>query len=163
MVVPADEVPGGDAVLHPFLVVDDAAGLIDFVSEVFGVTETEAARTPMPDGTLIHAELRFGTVNLQVADRQEGWPSWPALLAVWVCDSDEILRRAAARGAAVITQPTPFYGEITLARLRDPWGNLWWLYQPAPGQPDPVPTWEGGSSEVFDTIDAAMRAAKVGS
>ena len=42
--------------------------------------------------------------------------------------------------------------------MQDPWPNLWWLYQPAPGQPDPVPSWEGGSNEVFGTIDSAMRA-----
>jgi hypothetical protein len=30
----------------------------------------------------------------------------------------------------VITGPTPFYGETTLGRMREPWGNLWWLYAP---------------------------------
>lgn len=42
------------------------------------------------------------------------------------------------RGAAVVTPPTPFYGSLTLARVEDLWGNLWWLYHPVPDQPDPT-------------------------
>jgi hypothetical protein len=57
----------------------------------------------------------------------------------------------------VITPPTPFYGELTLARLEDPWQNLWWLYQPTPGQADPLPVWEGGSDVVFRTLDEHLR------
>jgi hypothetical protein len=41
--------------------------------------------------------------------------------------------------------------------MLDPWQNLWWLYAPAPGQPDPKPHWEGGSDTVFTTLDGALR------
>jgi hypothetical protein len=53
--------------------------------------------------------------------------------------------------------PTPFSGSLTLVRLEVAWGNLWWLYQPVSGQPDPEPAWEGGSDVVFCTIDEYMR------
>lgn len=59
----------------------------------------------------------------------------------------------------MVTPPTPFYGALTLARVEDPWGNLWWLYQPVPGQPDPVPSWEGGSDVVFRSLDEHLRGA----
>ena len=36
--------------------------------------------------------------------------------------------------------------------------QLWWLFSPAPGQPDPVAPWEGGDDMVFETIDTEMRA-----
>ncbi|MEU8661097.1 VOC family protein [Actinoplanes philippinensis] len=150
--------PQGGAALNPFVVVDDAAGLVTFVSEVLGVPETVEARTPMPDGTLIHAELRIGTVNLMIADRLDGWPSRPGLLQVWVSDIAEVLGQAAGRGAVTVTEPTPFYGETTLARMLDPWQNLWWLYSPAPGQADPEPDWEGGSDPVFATLDRTLRS-----
>jgi hypothetical protein len=29
--------------------------------------------------------------------------------------------------------------------------NIWWLWMPAPGRPDPTPAWEGGSKVVFAT------------
>jgi hypothetical protein len=52
----------------------------------------------------------------------------------------------------------PFYGETTLGRIVDPWQNIWWLWAPAPGQPDPVPHWEGGSNVVFSTLDEVLRS-----
>ena len=150
--------PAAGAVLNPFLIVDDAAGLVEFVCEVFAVVETAAARTPMPDGKLIHAQVRLGTVDLMVADRLDGWPARPGLLQVWVSDMATVLRRAGGLGATTVTEPTPFYGEVTLGRMLDRWQNLWWMYAPAPGQPDPTPAWEGGSDTVFGTLDRALRS-----
>ncbi|WP_051579759.1 VOC family protein [Pseudonocardia acaciae] len=158
ILLPARSVPVDGAVLNPFVIVDDAAGLITFVSEVFGVRETAEARTPMPDGKLIHAELRLGTVNLMVADRLDGWPARPGLLQVWVRDVAAVLERATTRGATTVTEPTAFYGETTLGRILDPWRNIWWLWAPAPGQPDPTPSWEGGSDVVFSTLDEVLRS-----
>jgi PhnB protein len=159
MILLSDQtVPTGGAVVNPFVIVDDAAGFVEFVAGVFDVAETPEARTPMPDGKLIHAQLRLGTVDLMVADRLDGWPSRPGLLQVWVRDVATVLRRAGDRGARTVTEPTPFYGETTLARMLDRWQNIWWLYAPAPGQPDPKPHWEGGSDEVFTTLDGALRA-----
>lgn len=161
LLLPQESVPAGGAVLNPFVIVDDAAGFVDFVSEVFGAPETAEARTPMPNGKLIHAQVRLGTVDLMVADRLDEWPARPGLLQVWVNDPVEVLRRAAARGATTVTEPTPFYGETTLARMLDAWQNLWWLWTPTPGQPDPVPAWEGGSNVVFGTLDKALRSLAV--
>ncbi|AEV85490.1 hypothetical protein ACWT_4468 [Actinoplanes sp. SE50] len=149
--------PGGGAALNPFVIVDDAAGFVAFVVATFGVRETVAARTGMPDGRLIHAEVRLGVVDLMVADRLDGWPARPGLFQLWVRDAAAVLRRGAARGAEAVTPPTPFYGERTLARMLDPWQNLWWLYEPAPGQPDPTPAWAGGPGTVFRTLDRALK------
>jgi uncharacterized glyoxalase superfamily protein PhnB len=158
ILLPPQSVPGAGAVLNPFVIVDDAAGLIDFVSEVFDVPEIAEARTPMPDGKLIHAQLRLGTVDLMVADRLDGWPARPGLLQVWVQDVATALERATARGATTVTEPIPFYGESTLGRALDPWQNIWWLWAPAPGQPDPTPGSNGGSNEMFETLDNVLRS-----
>ncbi|GIM98150.1 VOC family protein [Paractinoplanes toevensis] len=154
-----EDVPFGGATLNPFVIVDDAAGLIGFVTEVFGVAELTEARTPTPDGKLIHAQIRMGTVDLMFADRLDGWPSRPGLLQVWVRDVGSVLKRAVERGATMVTEPTPFYGETTLGRMLDPWRNVWWLWAPAPGQPDPVPHWAGGGTDtVFATLDETLRS-----
>ncbi|WP_433378373.1 VOC family protein [Actinoplanes sp. CA-142083] len=157
MLLSTSEVPAGGSVLNPFAIVDDAAGLVTFVAEVFDAEEVAEARTPMPDGKLIHAQLRLGSTDLMMADRLDGWPARPALLQVWVRDVAAVLERATARGASVITEPTPFYGETTLGRMLDPWDNIWWLWAPAPGRPDPKPHWEGGTDTVFATLDKALR------
>lgn len=157
MLLPPSEVPGGGSVLNPFVIVDDVAGLVDFVAAVFDAPEVVEARTPMPDGKLIHAQLRLGATDLMFADRLDGWPSRPALLQVWVRDVAAVLARATERGATTVTEPTPFYGSITLGRMLDPWQNIWWLWAPAPGQPDPKPHWDGGEDTVFGTLDSALK------
>jgi PhnB protein len=162
ILLPDQDVPTGSAAVNPFVIVDDAAGFVDFVAGVFDVVENPSARTPMPDGKLIHAQLRLGTVDLMVADRQDGWPARPALLQVWVRHVATVLGRAGDRGARTVTSPTPFYGEVTLGRMIDPWDNIWWLYAPAPGQPDPAPHWQGGSDAVFTTLDRALRDLTLG-
>ncbi|TPW74141.1 VOC family protein [Schumannella soli] len=152
-------ITGRGSSLTPFVLLDDAAGFIDFASAVFGAVEVDLARTATPSGLLIHAELRLGDALLLLADRQPGWPSRPGLLQLWVADAADVIARAEPRGATVVTPPTPFYGSLTLARLLDPWGNLWWLYEPVPGQPDPRPAWEGGDDTVFRTLDEHLRAS----
>lgn len=155
----ADAITGRGNTLNPFIVVEGAADFMAFAEEVFDAREVTEVRTPTPSGKLIHAELRFGDSLLLVVDAQEGWRAHPGLFQVWTGDIETLLRRSVERGSVVVTPPTPFYGSLTLARVEDPWGNLWWVYQPAPGQPDPTPVWEGGSDTVFRTIDEYMRSA----
>jgi PhnB protein len=145
------------ATLNPFVVVDGAADLVSFVVDVLGGVEVVDARTPTPDGRLIHAEVAVGDAHLMLADQLDGWPRHPGLLQLWVDDVAATLDDAVAHGARIITPATAFYGETTLGRMVDPWGNLWWLYAPAPGQREPTPAWEGGDDTVFRTIDAEMR------
>jgi uncharacterized glyoxalase superfamily protein PhnB len=162
ILLPQQSVPAAGAVLNPFVIVDDAAGFIDFVCDVFGVEETVEARTAMPDGRLIHAQLRLGTVDLMIADRLDGWPPRPGLFQVWVRNVATVLQRGNASGATTVTEPTPFYGESTLGRILDPWHNIWWLWAPAPGQPDPTPHWDGGSDVIFTTLDKALKSLTTG-
>ncbi|MDT0156706.1 VOC family protein [Microbacterium sp. ARD32] len=153
------EITGRGQSLNPFVIVQDAAGFIRFAERVFGAEEVEAARTPTPSGGLIHAELRIGDSLLLLSDPQPGWARRPGLFQLWVDDVDAVIERAVKDGSTVVTPPTPFYGALTLARVEDPWGNLWWLYQPVAGQPDPVPSWEGGSDVVFRSLDEHLRGA----
>lgn len=156
----ADGITGRGRTLNPFIVVEDAAGFIAFAEEVFDAREVTEARTPTPTGRLIHAELWIGDCLVLLADPQEGWRTHSGMFQIWTSDVEAMLHRAVDRGSAVVTPATPFYGSLTLARIADPWGNLWWLYQPVPGQPDPKPVWEGGPDTVFRTIDEYMRSTR---
>ncbi|MGO8957805.1 MAG: VOC family protein [Streptosporangiaceae bacterium] len=162
ILLPQPSVPGGGGVLNPFVIVDDAAGFVHFVSAVFGVAENVEVRTQRPDAKLIHVQLRLGGVDLMIADRLDGWPLRPGLLQVWVRDVASVLQHASAAGATTVTEPTPFYGQVTLGRMLDHWQNIWWLWAPAPGQPDPRPAWEGGSEVVFSTLDKTLKSLALG-
>lgn len=63
--------PEGQRTMNPFAIIDGAADLITFVEAVFDGEERPEARTPMPSGSLIHAEAQIGDSVLQLADRQE--------------------------------------------------------------------------------------------
>jgi PhnB protein len=156
----AGTITGRGNTLNPFIILEGAAGFITFAEEVFDAREVTEARTPTPAGKLIHAELRVGDSLVLLADTQEGWRTHSGMFQIWTSDVETVLRRAVDRGSVIVTPPTPFYGSLTLARIEDPWGNLWWVYQPTRGQPDPRPAWDGGPDTIFRTIDEYMRSTR---
>jgi len=123
--------PEGYNTVNPFIITQDALAVIDFLREVFGGEELEAAHTVDDDGQLLHAEVRIGDSIVMLADRKPDWPYTPSLLQVYVDDLDETLARARRLGARVVTEPTGFFG-ATMSRVLDPWGNLWWIYRQDP-------------------------------
>jgi PhnB protein len=106
----------------PTLLVGGAAQLIEFAAAVFGAEEIE--RFPGPDGLVLHAEIRLGDSVVMVAD-PVGTEPLPGALYIYVDDVDAAYERALAAGAAPLAPPEDqFYG-ARVARLRDPFGNLW--------------------------------------
>jgi hypothetical protein len=70
--------PAGYATVNPFVITHDVDGLIDFLKQVFRVTERPEARTLDDDGLLLHAELAIGNATIMFAERKPGWPFTPA-------------------------------------------------------------------------------------
>jgi PhnB protein len=98
-VQPETNVPAasaGYATVNPFIITQDADGLIDFLKQVFGATERPEARTLDDDGLLLHAELAVGNATVMFAERKPGWPFTPSLLQVYVDDVDATLDLARA-------------------------------------------------------------------
>lgn len=156
--------PADHNTVNPFVIVPKAAEFIDFVTEVFDGRESTTFRVPDRDGSLIHAEVVVGDSSILIADRKPDWPFTPALLQVYVPDSQPVLDRAAARDATVITPVSAFYGGYSLARFRDPWNNLWWLYAPDAADPDARSSessktdWQNSEpSHIYTTLMQAMR------
>ena len=139
------KLPDGYNTVNPFVITKDAPAYIEFVKEVFGAKEDPAAHTMDTDGLLLHAELTIGNSRIMVADTKPSWPTTPSLLQVYVDDVEVTLARAKKEGAAVVTEPTDFYGDI-FSRFIDPWNNLWWVYQHIP-QPQSEVQWDGASGE----------------
>ncbi len=121
-------VPKGYRTVTPYLVVQDAAALIDFVKQTFGAEET--FRT-IGSGGGIHAEVRLGDSMLMIGGGGPGlgWrgEAMPTALHVYVEDVDAVHRRGVAAGATVIQAPADQpYGERG-GSLRDPAGNHWYI------------------------------------
>lgn len=156
--------PADHNTVNPFVIVQKAGEFIKFVTEVFDGRESTAFRIPDRDGLLIHAEVVVGDSSILICDRKPDWPFTPAFLQVYVSDSQTVLDRAVTRGATIITPVSAFYGGYSLARFRDPWNNLWWLYAPeAAGSGDRSSQssgtdWQDSEpSRVYTTIMQAMR------
>ncbi|MHB8598108.1 MAG: VOC family protein [Ktedonobacteraceae bacterium] len=109
----------------PYLIVQDAAQLIDFVKQVFGATETFRG-TGSAGG--IHAELRIGNSMVMIGGggAWKGEPS-PATLYLYIDDVDAIYTRALQAGATSISAPADQpYGDH-LAGVKDAFGNVWYI------------------------------------
>jgi uncharacterized glyoxalase superfamily protein PhnB len=159
--------------LNPFALIHGEGGataFIEFVCAVFEARETLATHALDADDLLIHAEMRIGDSTLMCCDAKPDWPFTPSMLQVYVVDAGAVIDRARANGADVITDPTDFFGRQRLARFRDRWHNIWWLFEygeastsPAEG-PNELPSWkpdpDAPPSYAHETICSAMRDLK---
>jgi PhnB protein len=116
-------IPDGYHSVTPYLVVEGAEQLIDFLKNTFD--GQEAVRMPMAGGTIGHAEIRIGDSVVMLADATSEHPAGQANIMVYVSNADAAYQRALKAGAASLQEPTnQFYGDRS-ARVRDPLGNQW--------------------------------------
>ena len=112
----------------PYLVVDGAAGVIDFAKDVFGATE-RGGRFTTPDGKIGHAEFMIGDSVLMCADAStsDQGKAMPAVLNIYVEDVDAVYRKALDVGATSLREPADqFFGDRS-AGVQDAAGNQWWM------------------------------------
>jgi PhnB protein len=115
-------VPDGYPTLSPYLLVEDAEGLLSFVSVVFA-TEVRSRMTGEAGG--LHAEVELGDSLLMVG---EGVGStYPAMLHVYVEDADAVYARALSKGAMSAAEPHDTSFGDHRAAFDDRWGNQWWV------------------------------------
>jgi len=124
-------IPEGYHSVTPYLVVQGAAQLIDFLKQAFDAKETE--RMAQPDGTIAHAEVRIGDSVVMMADppgadaSAQGFGPMPAMIHLYVNDADAAYKRALTAGADSLEEPADqFYGDRR-AGVRDRFGNLWYI------------------------------------
>jgi PhnB protein len=123
MANPAQRRPEGFHTVTPYLVVDGAARVIEFLKHAFDARDVGEALKG-PDGRIMHAALRIGDSMVEIGDSRE---PMPMNLHVYVDDVDGLYRRAIAAGGVSVREPeTAFYGDRT-AGVKDPGGNTWWL------------------------------------
>ena len=136
--MPTEPVPAHLRTVTPRLVVRDAAAAIDFYRAAFDAEEL-GERFTMPDGQIVHAELRIGDAVVMVTDEAadadaparspQSAGTVTAIMATYWPDVDAAWGRALDAGAEVIFPlEDQFYGDRA-GRLRDPFGHQWMLSQ----------------------------------
>jgi PhnB protein len=91
---------------RPYIVVDDAERLTDFLVEVFGAVEQ--GRSLRPDGRIDHADVRIGDSLVMLSEASQQYPARPCVHFVYVPDVDATNRAALAAGATSILEPTDY-------------------------------------------------------
>lgn len=138
----------------PWVVTDDTGAFLDFVSRVFG--GEELARVATEDGLIGHGEIRVGDTVVLAFDRRADWPRMPSLLRVYVADADQVFARAVEAGCHVVTALADSAFGQRGGRVRDPFGNIWWVVSHVEDVPEDV-MWQRLQDPVYAE---AMRVAQ---
>jgi PhnB protein len=121
--------------LTPHIIVADAPRAAAWYSTVLGAVEQ--SRITLPDGRLIHLELRFGPSVMMIASE---FPEHDALaptttgctsavLYLDVSDVDDVWRRALEAGASVHRPLADTFWGDREGQIIDPFGHRWGLTQ----------------------------------
>src|SRR3979409_2307569 len=94
----------------PYIVVEGADRLIDFLKTVFDGEETE--RLPGPDGKIGHAEVRIGDSLVMLADAGPETKPFPVMLHIYVEDCDANYNREIAAGGPTLWGPVHTYSAV---------------------------------------------------
>lgn len=118
-------IPEGYPTVIPYLVVTDAAKLIDFLKQAFDAQEM--GRFSLPDGRVMHAQVRIGDSPVMMGEPEDPSQAMPTTLHLYVEDTDALYHRALQAGAISLREPAnQFYGDRS-AGVQDLCGNRWWL------------------------------------
>ncbi|SDK18613.1 VOC family protein [Streptomyces indicus] len=159
--------PEGYTSVSPWVVTDDTGALLDFITAAF--EGEEISRVPVEDGSIGHGEIRCGDTVVLAFDRRPDWPAMPALLRIYVSDADAAMAAAVAHGGEVITEVSDSAWGDRGGRVRDPFGNIWWVMSRVE-EVDPETSWRRMSEEPYAesmrvaqaTLDAALSGRSTG-
>ena len=120
-----DPIPAGFHTITPYVVVNGAERLIDFMKAAFDAELQYILKDPHQK--VVHASVRIGNSNLMIADSNEKMLAIPCMLYLYVHDVDKVYKRAIETGAESLREPIDeFYGDRS-AGVMDRWNNHWWI------------------------------------
>lgn len=120
-------IPEGYTTVTPWIISHNTAGLMAFLTKAFSAVDL--GRVEGPDGRIGHAEMRIGNGVVMMFDAPEGWSPTPAFVRLYLEDAQATFDQAVAAGATPVTNVTHLAFGDAVGRVRDPYGNLWWLQQ----------------------------------
>jgi PhnB protein len=122
-----EPVPTGYHVVTPWIISNNSDALASFIKKVFG--GEERGRVLNDDGSVGHLEIQIGDSIVMLFDSRQGWPETPSFLRLYVEDAENVISLAEEEGASVVTRLTALFFGDKVGRIRDLWGNIWWIQQ----------------------------------
>jgi uncharacterized glyoxalase superfamily protein PhnB len=118
-------IPEGYARVTPFLTVDGANKLLDFLILVFDAQIMD--KTERSDGKLAHAMVRIGDSSIELAEATDQFGAMEGAVDIFVPNVDETHQRAIQNGGQELHGPMEMdYGERASA-IKDMAGNHWYI------------------------------------
>lgn len=116
-------IPEGYHTITPYLIVEGADKLIEFIEKVFGGKVTTKVQDDT--GRINHAEMKVGDSMLMLAEAGAEWKPTKTMLHLYVEAADETYQKALDAGAEMVREPVDqFYGDRN-ATVKDAFGNIW--------------------------------------
>jgi PhnB protein len=116
-------IPEGYHSITPYLIVEDAEKLIEFVEQAFD--GRVFIKMQDENGKINHAEMKIGDSALMLAEASEEWKPTRTFLHLYVENVDETYQKALDAGAVSVKEPKDeFYGD-RMASVKDSFGNFW--------------------------------------
>ncbi len=123
--MPVKPIPEGYHSVTPYLIVEGASKLMEFLKEAFDAKET--FRMNNSDGTVAHAEVRIGDSVVMLGEAGGEHTPMACAIHLYVNDMDTTYVRALEAGATSLREPrNEFYGDRS-SGVKDQWGNRWWI------------------------------------
>jgi PhnB protein len=123
--MPVRYIPESFHTVTPYLVIQRADRLIEFLKGAFAAVERD--RTVNGSGRIMNAIVQIGDSIVMMGEATEQFQAAPTSLCLYVPDADDTYRRALVAGGVSIREPaTQFYGDRS-AGVLDPSGNQWWI------------------------------------
>ncbi|MFT3743395.1 MAG: VOC family protein [Pyrinomonadaceae bacterium] len=120
------EIPKGHQAIMPYLMLEDAAGFIEFIKTVFNAEMTHES---IRDGIVGHCEGNINGSTIMFSASRGEWKPATANMFVYVENADETYAKAVENGAETIMPPDDQeYGRS--CGVSDPHGNVWWITTP---------------------------------
>ena len=120
-------IPDGYTTVTPWIISKDSAKLIEFLEKAFEAKEIEGSRMMDPEGDIGHVEVKIGTSIVMLFDSKDSWIETPGFFRLFLEDADKTYEKALQAGATSVTQITDTAWGDRMGRVRDPFGNIWWL------------------------------------
>jgi PhnB protein len=118
-------IPAGYTSVTPWMISRDTNALMDYLTKAFDAEK--CGRLVDDQGVVGHAEMRIGNAMVMMFDARPEWPETPAFLRLYIVDADATHRQAVAAGGTSVTEVTELFWGDRVGRVRDPYGNLYWI------------------------------------
>lgn len=116
--------------IAPYIVAQDAAALADFI--VRGIGGSLSSKVEGKSGKIVHAEVRVADGYVMIGEAPPDRPPFPAMIHVYVENTDIAFERAIAEGASEVRSPGDTPDGFRRGGVKDRWGNEWWFTSSTP-------------------------------